>query len=759
MDQFFIIILVFLALLAAFDLFVGVSNDAVNFLNSAIGSRVASFRVVMIIASLGVLIGATFSSGMMEIARSGVFNPEMFTFSEIMVIFFGVMVADVLLLNVFNSFGLPTSTTVSIVFELLGGAVAAALYKIWTKGADQVVGDFINNEKALAIISGILISVVVAFVAGVVIQYLVRLLLTFDYQKYYKYYGAVFGGLALTAIFYFLVMKGAKGSSFMRPEYIQWIEQHTWSIIVYTFLSLMALFQLLIMFFRVNIFKIVILAGTFALAFAFAGNDLVNFVGVPLAARDSYINYVASGQAAELFSMESLRDAVETPTILLLLSGAIMVATLWFSKKSRQVVQTSINLSSSNRGAKEQFGSSLLGRTIVRGSVKAGKWFHHIFPEKMFNFIDRRMEPLPRKKGEIVLPFDQVRASINLIVSAILIASATSLKLPLSTTYVTFMVAMGSSLADGAWDRESAVYRISGVITVIGGWFITAICAFTMAGLITLLVFKGGNWAVIGLMVFVTFVLLRTNFFGFKKKKEEEEASNFEDVDKNVICENVNTSVQYYMGSMIALYKKALIDFEDENLRHLRRDKDAALAIHEEISKRRGEYYQLALDGSEERIDRDARHYYYRVFTNMKEISHNLRAVIGTAHNHVDNGHRVFVGELRENLFRMIIDMEDYRDFINDFVSNPASDDARLTNRFEQSVALVNQMQNELLVRIDPDKLSLRRSELYLSFLQFSRDIVNRFMLIALLQHELNEKVGASCIKTGSVPVVKSRNL
>ncbi|GHV00906.1 phosphate transporter [Bacteroidia bacterium] len=750
MDHFFIIVLVFLGLLAVFDLFVGVSNDAVNFLNSAIGSRVASFRVVMMVASLGVLIGATFSSGMMEIARSGVFHPEMFSFREIMIIFFGVMITDVLLLDIFNSLGLPTSTTVSIVFELLGGAVAAAAYKLWNSNAAGHVSDYINNEKALAIISGILISVVVAFIAGLVIQYLCRLIFTFRYQKTYKYWGAVFGGIALTAIIYFLVMKGAKGSSFMRPEYVAWIEQHTLSILFYTFLSLTALFELLIYLFKANILKVVILAGTFALAFAFAGNDLVNFVGVPIAALDSYMNFTSSGGGnSDLFMMEGLRKSIPTPTGLLLLAGAIMVFTLWVSKKARRVIETSINLSSSSRGAKEQFGSSLFGRTIVRGSIKFGKAMHQILPGSLFGFLDRRMEIPPHKKGEVVLPFDHIRASINLVVSAILIALATSLKLPLSTTYVTFMVAMGSSLADGAWDRESAVYRVSGVMTVIGGWFTTALCAFTLCLAVTMLILWGGNWAAIALMALVTLVVVKSNLLPGKKNATKEEFGDA--VDKVAICSNVNSAVSSYHKAIIALYEKTLNDFESENRRQLRKDKSEALGLYEEVTRRRAEYYRLAINGSadpDNKVERDARHYYYRVFTNLKEICHSLRGVVGTTHNHVDNNHHVFEGQLRENLFAMIDDLKSLRRFINEFVTDPSNDDTRLTERAQQSIDRINDMQLQLLSNIDSEQLSLRRSELYLNFLLFSRDIVNRFMLIALLQHELNEKCGLTPEKT-----------
>lgn len=742
MEQFFLLILIFLAILAVFDLFVGVSNDAVNFLNSAIGSRIAPFKVIMLVASVGVLVGATFSSGMMEIARSGVFNPQMFTFSEVIVIFFAVMVTDVILLDLFNSFGLPTSTTVSIVFELLGGAVAAAAFKIWSQPVPffATLGPYINSEKALAIISGILISVAVAFVAGALVQYICRLIFTFNYQKTYNYFGSIFGGVAITAIFYFLVMKGAKGASFMKPEYIDWINANTGTILLVSFLTLTVLFQILISAFKTNIFKIIILAGTFSLAFAFAGNDLVNFVGVPLAAHESYMQYEASGIAPDMFSMEGLKQAVKTPTFYLLAAGMVMVLTLWFSKKAHRVVQTSINLSSGNRGAKEQFGSSFFGRSLVRVSLNFNNMLHQVLPASLFKAIASRMEKAPTPKGEAPLPFDQIRASINLVVASILIASATSLKLPLSTTYVTFMVAMGSSLADGAWDRECAVYRVSGVLTVIGGWFITALTAFTFCAIVSSIVFVGGNIAVIGLIVFVTLRLVHSNFFATKKEESSFDIVMHERPNKLAICNIVNKAVHHYLSSCVALYREGLENFLREDIGAMKKLQSKADAVFDEVSMRRGDYYRLALeDNTEEGYD-DARHYYYRIFTNLKEIGHDLRSVIGTAYNHIDNHHSVYSGVLRDNLERMLTDLQDLEKYTIRYAQLPEKNDVELTERANASSALINQLQLELLRSIETAPLSLRNSELYLNFLQFARNLINRFTLIALLQHELNEK-------------------
>lgn len=743
MEYFFITILVFLALLAVFDLFVGVSNDAVNFLNSAIGSRVAPFQIIMLVASLGVLIGATFSSGMMEIARSGVFNPQMFTFTEVMIIFFAVMVTDVLLLDTFNSLGLPTSTTVSIVFELLGGAVAAAAYKIWSQnGSLLTLGSYINSEKALAIISGILISVVVAFVAGMVVQYITRLIFTFAYDTMYRRVGAVFGGLALTAIFYFLVMKGAKGASFMRSEYIDWINANTTLILLCTFAGLTVLFQILITLCNVNIFKLVILAGTFSLAFAFAGNDLVNFVGVPLAAWESFTLFQTSAISPDVMTMESLKKAVQTPTTFLLLAGVIMVLTLWFSKKAHRVVQTSINLSSSSRGEQELFGSSLPGRLIVRSGVAFGGVLQQFLPTSLLRVLDQRMEkPMP-KKGEVTLPFDQVRASINLVVASILIASATALKLPLSTTYVTFMVAMGSSFADGAWDRESAVYRVSGVITVIGGWFVTAFSAFTACAVIAEIVFVGGEFMAIGLMALVSVLLIRTNFFGKRKEDTSFDIVMRGRADKVAICHSIRNATAYYLDAILALYKRGLQEMLAEDLRGLRKSKNDAASLFDDISRLRGEYYSLALQGSDDPDESDARHFYYRAFNNMKEVAHGLRATMGSAYNHVNNHHAVFSGPLRENLDGMISELQSMRDCFVEYGRTPRGSEGLLVKRTDDSVQRFNAFQLELLRRIDADQLSLRNSELYLGLLAFGRDVVNRFSLITLLQQELAEKCG-----------------
>lgn len=738
MESFYVVMLVFLALLAAFDLFVGVSNDAVNFLSPAIGSRVAPFKIIMIVASIGVLAGATFSSGMMEIARKGVFYPQMFQFSDLMIVFFAVMITDVLLLDAFNSLGLPTSTTVSMVFELLGGAVCAAFYSIYSHGeALANIGKYINSGKALTIISGILISVVVAFIAGVLVQYLVRLIFTFNYKAMYRRVGSVFGGVSITAIFYFLIMKGAKGSSFMDPNFIKWVDANTWPILAVTFCALTVIFHICIHAFKVNLFKLVILSGTFALAFAFAGNDLVNFVGVPLAALDSYNNYTAAGSNPAM-SMDCLLHAMRTPTGYLLCAGLIMTLTLWFSKKAHRVVMTTVNLSSSSSND-EQFSSTLPGRAIVRGGIAAGGLIQQFLPSSVLSSLGNRMQ----KPDHIVddegreLPFDELRACINLVVASILIASATSLKLPLSTTYVTFMVAMGSSFADGAWDRESAVYRVSGVITVIGGWFLTALAAFSACAVVTLIIFWGGVPASVALMCLAVFLLVRSNFI--KKQNEE---SSYAIVTANVddpkaLSLQLNKEADESIANIIAIANEGLKGLLNEDGKALAETKKKAAALFDRTDVQRNEYYKLAVSGSQDNEKADDAHiFHYRVFNNLRGVAENLQAVCDGAYDQVINNHRAFTGVLRENLQDMITALERFRAMTKE----RRTDIEAFREYVNASSNQITTYQMELLRQIAPMHLSQRSSDYYLSLLAFGRDALNRFSIVMYLEKELADK-------------------
>lgn len=519
----YLIGVVILAALAVSDLVVGVSNDAVNFLNSAVGSKVAPRYIIMIIASTGMLAGVLFSRGMMEVARKGIFHPKYFSMPELMVIFLAVMLTDVLLLDFYNTFGLPTSTTVSIVFELLGAAVAVSLIKISrsAEGFGSLV-KYINTANALAIISGILLSVVVAFLCGTVIQFLSRLLFTFDFQRRLRRYGAIWGGLALSVIVYFILIKGAKGSTFITPEILAWIKSNTGLLLLFSFLACAFILQLFIFFTKINIFKPIVLIGTFALAMAFAANDLVNFIGVPLAGMNSY--KVAQTTADPLTTpMTALQEAAPSDAVLLLLAGVIMAVTLWVSRKARTVTATEINLGRQDEGV-ERFGSSALSRTVVRMMTSLGEGIRKIVPPAVFNKLDKRFDA--RKSSAVVSPdgetssFDLVRASVNLMVASALISLGTSLKLPLSTTYVTFMVAMGSSFSDRAWGRDSAVYRVTGVFTVIGGWFLTALMAFSVSALFAFTVFHLRAPAVIVILGLGLFIILRS--YRVHKKREKE---------------------------------------------------------------------------------------------------------------------------------------------------------------------------------------------------------------------------------------------
>lgn len=519
MELLFLCVIVFLFLLAIFDLSVGVSNDAVNFLNSALGTKAAPFKRVLIVASIGVFMGAAMSNGMMDIARHGIFRPECFSFYDLMCIFMAVMVTDIILLDIFNTLGMPTSTTVSMVFELLGATFIVAIIKM-ADGVDLGFADMLNTEKALSVILGIFLSVAIAFFFGILVQFISRLIFTFNYRNNLTWKIGIYGGLCATAIIYFLLIKGAKDLTFMTPEVKGWIATHTWTIIGACFAFFTVLMQLL-HFLKVNVLKVVVLMGTFALAMAFAGNDLVNFIGVPLSGLATYQDFVANGGGdVHGFMMDSLNGPANTPVYFLIISGLIMVVSLATSKKALNVSKTEIGLGS-QQGGDEMFGSSRIARRLVRWTLNGYTLVRNATPlsvrrsfNKRFNIDDSIME-----QGAA---FDLIRGSVNLVLAGALIAFGTSLKLPLSTTFVTFMVAMGTSLADRAWGRESAVFRITGVISVIGGWFITAGAAFIGAGIIVALMHLCGIWMMFVLAVLTVFMIVHSNR-RFKNKQEKEE--------------------------------------------------------------------------------------------------------------------------------------------------------------------------------------------------------------------------------------------
>lgn len=738
LETIFILLVAFLLILACVDLFVGVSNDAVNFLNSAVGSRIAPLKIILIVASVGVLFGATFSSGMMEVARSGVFHPEMFSFYDVILIFFAVMVTDVILINVFNVFGLPTSTTVSIIFELLGAAVCASAFKLYVDGQSFIeILNYIKTDRTATIVSAILISVAVAFISGAVVQFILRLMFSFRFQNSYRYLGGVFTGFSLTAIIYFLVMKGAKGASFMKPEYIEFIDAHTVTILWSLFIGLTVLSQILVMI-GFNVFKIIILGGTFALAFSFAGNDLVNFIGVPLAALDAFTTWFNSGNDPHVMTMEVLNNNEQANSLYLVIAGLIMVITLWVSKKARRVIQTSINLSSSSQGEREQFGATPVGRVITRLGLDISRATYKAIPQGMKTAIASRYIKAPVVKDEPPLPFDYVRASVNLVLSAILIASATSLKLPLSTTYVTFMVAMGTSFADGAWDRESAVYRISGVVTVIAGWFLTAFSAFTLTFIVTLLFFILSYPAMIVLMIVTMAIIYRTNFAKTKVTETMQQVIDAKG-DNEKVLKAIASAIPVFYKDNLTCIERAFNEFFSDNEFKLRKVAHKAYNVMDELDKERSEYYSMALD-KDQKVNLDANHYFYLSFTNMLEVSKSVHHAVSQAVLHVANRHTIFGGLLKANLEELQQKLQKFSLYIDAMSQEPTSDNMDgIAKRAKKLNRSIDKAQLDLVSLIGTEKISMRSSEIYLTFLGAIRNMVNRYLAVALLARALAE--------------------
>lgn len=632
----YIVLIGVLFLLAISDLIVGVSNDAVNFLNSAIGSKAAPFKIIMLVAAVGILVGATFSGGMMEVARKGIFHPQQFYFAEIIIIFLAVMITDVILLDLFNTYGLPTSTTVSIVFELLGAAVAVSIIKIYgMPEGSKDISTYINSGKALGIISGILLSVVIAFSVGAIVQYFTRIIFSFNYKKRLNYFGGLWGGFAITAIIYFILIKGAKGATFMSNETQDFIHNNTNLILTVSFISWSLLLQILHWAFKFNILKLIVLVGTFALAMAFAGNDLVNFIGVPLAGFESFKAFIAQpGADADTFLMTSLQGAVKTPTLYLLIAGTIMVLTLWFSKKAKSVVKTTLDLSRQTEGD-ERFGSSALSRSIVRASLNFGKTFSNIVPEKIKTGIERQFEPLTSEVShsiEDAPAFDMIRASVNLVVASILISFATSLKLPLSTTYVTFMVAMGTSLSDKAWGRESAVYRITGVLSVIGGWFFTALSAFTLAFMVTIAIIT----------------VYRTHRIHKNREAKKELNHQIEDIGEKNIVQRCNMTVSTMLVDVNNYYQEILDGIIAEDLKQVKK-------VMKDIKKLNLDTKELknSLSVTISRLNEDSvesGHYYVQVIDYLRELAHNITFISNPCHDHLNNNHKSLIDVQIEEL-------------------------------------------------------------------------------------------------------------
>lgn len=730
METIYLGIIIFLFVLAVFDLMVGVSNDAVNFLNSAIGAKAASFKTIMIISAIGIFIGASLSNGMMDIARHGIYQPEHFYFEEIMCILLAVMLTDVVLLDVFNSMGMPTSTTVSMVFELLGGTFALALIKVYGDSSLEL-GDLINTDKALSVIMAIFVSVAIAFFFGMLVQYIARVIFSFNYQNKMKYSIGLFGGIAATAIIYFMLIKGLKDSSFMTKENLAWVKDHTAQLVLTCFVFFTVLMQIL-HWLKINVFKIVVLLGTFALALAFAGNDLVNFIGVPLAGYSSFIDYTTNGAgyAPDSFLMTSLLGPASTPWYFLVGAGAIMVYALFTSKKAHAVVKTSVDLSRQDEG-EETFGSTPIARTLVRISLNMSNSLSRIIPEGTKNWIDSRF-----RKDEAIIAdggaFDLVRAAVNLVLAGLLIAIGTSLKLPLSTTYVTFMVAMGSSLADRAWGRDSAVFRITGVLSVIGGWFLTAGAAFTICFFVALIIHFGGTVAIVLLIGLAAFTLIRSQVLFKKKNLKGKENETFKEImrstDSNQALNLMRVLTREELNKVL-LYAEENFDrtvnsFINENLRGLRKAMGAS-KFEKQLLKQMKRTGTLAMCRLDNNTVLEKGLYYYQGNDFASELVYSIHRLCEPCLEHIDNNFNPLdvaqKNEFSEVSAKITALISSCREKLNNNAYEDFETDLATANALNAQLA---HLKREELKRIQTQTGSIKVSMVYLTMIQEAQNVV-----------------------------------
>ncbi len=707
MSEIYTVIIGILGILAVSGLFVGVTNDAVNFLNSAIGSKAASMRVILTVASVGIVIGVITSSGMMEVARSGMFNPALFSFHEVMMLYLGVMFANVILLDLYNSWGLPTSTTVSLIFCLLGAAIAVSVYKIAGDPAQGVssLGQYINTSRAMGIVSAILLSVVIAFTCGTVVMYISRLIFSFRYTVYLRRYGAVWCGASLTAIVYFAVFKGLK-SILAGHEFIRMIDENLLASLFFCWVGC-SLLLFIIQRFRINILRITILSGTFALALAFAGNDLVNFIGVPVAGFDAYSIARHSGDASMM--MGALNENVPANFAVLLAAGGVMILTLWTSKKSMHVSATELSLSTqSDEGSEQQYGSSLFSRTIVRAALNINAGIERVIPERVRKSISRRFEYEDIEHSGA--PYDMIRATVNLTTSALLIALATSLKLPLSTTYVSFMVAMGSSLADRAWGRESAVYRISGVMTVVAGWFVTALGGFLIAFVVGLALIYGGTAAFIVITLLCGYMLIHSNFMkkGKEARREIARAETNEDIIlglRDEVCATMESATRKEN-------RKVLRDMVKESNDLFYQSRERKYSLMPTLRKLQGG-------------DVNTAHYYVQVVDYLNEMTKALMHITRPAFEHIDNNHEGLSKEQARDLMSINDDVETIYRRINQMLREGNFSDIEevLTLRDQLFEAIAEAIKSEL-TRINEAKSNTKASMLYLTILTETKNMV-----------------------------------
>jgi len=749
MENPYILMIVALVVLAIVDLVVGVSNDAVNFLNSAIGSKVIPIKKIFIIASLGVFVGAATSSGMMEVARKGIFNPQMFSFQNIMYIFMAVMITDILLLDIFNSFGMPTSTTVSIVFELLGAAVAMALIKISSnpEQSSDALWSYINYNTAAKIIFGILFSVIIAFTVGTIVQFISRLIYSFQYNKASIFLNALFGGFAMATIAYFIIFKGLKGTPFYGN--IKDVLQGNSLVLLaggglfWSFLS-----YLLIKFFKINILKVIIGVGTFSIALAFSGNDLVNFIGVPIAAWNSYEFWHVSGIPANEFMMGGLSKKVPSNTLMLLFAGGIMVLTIWFSKKAREVIKTGVDLSSQEE-TDEKFQPTAASRVAVRSAMGLNSLYKFLIPVNVQNWVNSRFEKpvidLPKHKSYEMPAFDMVRAAVNLVVAGILISIGTSFHLPLSTTYVTFMVAMGTSLADRAWGRESAVYRVAGVLSVIGGWFATAIIAFITSATALYLINLGGIYAV-GILLTLVAIIISRNSIKFAKKQKEAKKQRIKDrnelISINGVIDESSNHISEVIKRVNKLYTNVAKDLASHDLNKLKKNDKQISKLNDEVDKLKDEvfYFIKSLDDT----SAEASRFYILILDYLQDISQSISYISKASFKHVNNNHKNLkksqIDELKiidTELDKMLSKIEiafETKDFddLGSIISDKQELLQHVTNSIEKQVNRIRKEKTET---------SPKNTKLFFGILLETKDLLTAIMNLLEVYQEFDLEI------------------
>ncbi|EDM45579.1 hypothetical protein SCB49_07217 [unidentified eubacterium SCB49] len=749
MDNIYFFMVIALAVLAIADLVVGVSNDAVNFLNSAIGSKAISFKTIMIVASLGIAFGAMSSSGMMEVARKGIFVPSEFYFDEIMIIFMAVMITDILLLDFFNTLGMPTSTTVSIVFELLGAAVVMSLIKIAQNNEQSLLdlATYINTSKATEIILGILLSVLIAFSVGAIVQYVSRLLLTFKFEDKAPWVGALFGGIAATSITYFIFIKGLKGTSFIPENITTFVFSNTLLIVAISFVIWTVLSALITNIFKISVYKFIIIIGTFAIAMAFAGNDLVNFIGVPIGGWQAYeawhAAWLETGIAASEFKMGALAKKVPTPQFLLFGAGIIMVVTLWFSSKAKAVLKTSIDLSSQD-SVKERFQPNFLSRGIVRTAKLSSNTFSSLLPQSAKNKIEKQYKKpvVILQKGEEAPAFDMVRAAINLVVASILISVATSLKLPLSTTYVTFMVAMGTSLADRAWGSESAVYRVAGVLNVIGGWFFTAFSAFVAAGIVAFLI----QWnvkAMVPVLLLLAVLLLIRSYLAYKKKSttsldpkslKKHESSTVQ----GIISESAH-NISNVVSRTNKIYTEVLKGLAKEDVKKLKKSKTGVDRLDTEIEELRDNIFYFIKNLDETSVR--GSNFYITILAYLTDMAQSLEYISKKSYKHVSNNHK----KLR---FSQIKDLQEidqkltsiFTEIVEIFDSGKFERISYVLSRKEELVNQISEKIHKQIERTRTEEESPKNTTLYFNILMETKDLANGVMNLMEEYHSSYKK-------------------